>query len=130
MPKSSTDLNSLDTSIVNDNDEDENSFKIVFETGGDDSESEEEEQEYPEESEVSDDITMLQTLSKCEVKAWLCWNLIILPSLRFYMKSNFGEFKLSNNAIFGNFRASEFWFLVNLSNFQVPNLPKFKVLSL
>ena len=71
MPKSSTDLNSLDTSIVNDNDEDENSFKIVFETGGDDSESEEEEQEYPEESEVSDDITMLQKLSKCEVKAWL-----------------------------------------------------------
>ena len=53
VPKSSTDLNSLDTSIVNDNDEDENSFKIVFETGGDDSESEEEEQEYPEESEVS-----------------------------------------------------------------------------
>ena len=68
MPKSSTDLNSLDTSIVNDNGEDDNSFKIVFETGGDDSESEEE-QEYPEESEVSDDITMLQTLSKCEVKA-------------------------------------------------------------
>ena len=103
MPKSSTDLNSLDTSIVNDNDEDENSFKIVFETGGDDSESEEEEQEYPEESEVSDDITMLQTLSKCEVMVWLCWNLIILPPSLFYMKSNFGEFKRPKNVIFGSY---------------------------
>ena len=27
---------------------------------------------------------------------------------------------------FGNFRGSEFWFLVNLTNVQVPNLPKFK----
>ena len=64
MPKSSTDLNSLDTSIVNDNDEDENSFKIVFETGGDDSESEEEEQEYPEESEVSDDTVLTKNYVK------------------------------------------------------------------
>ena len=70
--------------------------------------------------------TMLQKLSKCEVKAWLCCNLIILPSLKFYVKSNFGKFKLSTNVIFGNFRGFEFWFLVNLSNFQVPNLPKFK----
>ena len=38
--------------------------------------------------------TMLQKLSKCEVKAWLCWNLIILLSFRFYVKSNFGEFKM------------------------------------
>ena len=37
--------------------------------------------------------TMLQKLSKCEVKAWFCWSLIILPSLRFYVKSNFGKFK-------------------------------------
>ena len=36
--------------------------------------------------------TLLQKLSKCEVKAWLCCNLIILPVLRFYVKSNFGEF--------------------------------------
>ena len=43
--------------------------------------------------------TMLQKLSKCEVKAWLCWNLIILPSLRFYVKSNFGVFKLFKNVI-------------------------------
>ena len=27
--------------------------------------------------------TMLQKLSKCEIKAWLCWNLIILLPLRF-----------------------------------------------
>ena len=36
--------------------------------------------------------TMLQKLSKCEVKAWLCWNLITLLPLRFCVKSNFGEF--------------------------------------
>ena len=52
-------------------------------------------------------ITMLQKLSKCEVKAWLCWFLIILSPLRFYVKSNFGEFK---NVIFANFIGSEFWF--------------------
>ena len=74
--------------------------------------------------------TMLQKLSKCEVKAWICWNLIILPPLQFYVKSNFGKFKRSKNVIFGNFRGSEFWFLVNLSIFQVQNLPKFKVLGL
>ena len=37
--------------------------------------------------------TMLQKILKCKVKAWFCWNLIILPSLRFYVKSNFGKFK-------------------------------------
>ena len=36
--------------------------------------------------------TMLQKLSKCEVKAWLCWILIILPALRFFVKPNFGKF--------------------------------------
>ena len=51
--------------------------------------------------------TMLQKLSKCEVKAWLCWSLIILPSLRFYVKSNFGKFKLSKIVIFGSFRDSK-----------------------
>ena len=59
---------------------------------------------------VNDRPTMLQKLSNCEVKAWLCWNLINLLPLRFYVKSNFGEFKRSNNVIFGNFRNSEFWF--------------------
>ena len=53
--------------------------------------------------------TMLQKLSKCELKAWLCWNLIILPLLRFYVKSKFCEFKWSKNVIFGNFGDSEFW---------------------
>ena len=51
--------------------------------------------------------TMLQKLSKCEVKAWLCFDLIILPPLQFYVKSNFSEFKLSKNFIFGTFRDSE-----------------------
>ena len=48
--------------------------------------------------------TELQKLSKCEVNAWLCWNLIILPPLWFYVKSNFGELKGSKNVIFGYFR--------------------------
>ena len=39
--------------------------------------------------------TMLQKRSKCEVKTWLCWNLIIFPPLPFCMKSKFGEFKRS-----------------------------------
>ena len=55
--------------------------------------------------------TMLQKFSKSEVKVWLCWNLIILPPLRFCVKLNFGEFKQSKNVNFGNFRGSEFWFL-------------------
>ena len=70
--------------------------------------------------------TMLQKLSKCEVKAWLCWNLIFLLPLRFYVKSNFGGFKRSKNVIFAILEVLNFDFLVNLSNFQVPNLPKFK----
>ena len=53
----------------------------------------------------------------------------------FYRHSDFtwnqiSESSQSQNATFGNFRVSEFWFLVNLSNFQVLNLPKFKVQSL
>ena len=35
---------------------------------------------------------------------------IILPPFRFYMKSNFGEFKRSKNVDFNNFRGSEFRF--------------------
>ena len=58
--------------------------------------------------------TMLQKLSKCEVKAWLCLNLIILPPLRIYLKSNFGKFKQSKNVIFGNFRDSELLILVKM----------------
>ena len=73
--------------------------------------------------------TVLQELSKCEVKAWLCWNLIIIPLLRFYVKSNFGDFKRSKNVIFGNFRDSEFWIWLNLGLESCSNLlkSKFKV---
>ena len=45
----------------------------------------------------------------------------------FYRHPDFtwnGEFKQFKNVNFDNFRGSEFWFLVNLSNVQVPNLPK------
>ena len=53
--------------------------------------------------------TMLQKLSKCEVKAWLCWNLIILPQIWFYVKSNYGGFNRSKSVIFANFKDSELW---------------------
>ena len=49
------------------------------------------------------DCTMLHKLSKCEVMA----SNIILPPLRIYVKSNFGEFKWCKKVIFGNFRDSE-----------------------
>ena len=55
-------------------------------------------------------ITMLKKLSKCEVKSWLYWNLIILSPLCFYMKSNFGKFKRSKNVIFGNLETLNFAF--------------------
>ena len=42
---------------------------------------------------------MLQKLSKCEVKAWLWWHFIIIPPLRFYVKSIFENFKPSKMAI-------------------------------
>ena len=61
--------------------------------------------------------TMLQKLSKCEVRAWLCRNMIILPSLRFHVKSNFGEFKWSKNVNFDYFRG--------FSNFEQLSSPKF-----
>ena len=87
-------------------------------------------QQVPKYAQIWPQGTMLQKFWKCEVKAWLSWNLIILPLLQFYMKSNFGVFKQSKNVILTIFRGSEFRFLVNLSNFQVQKLPKFKVLSL
>ena len=61
--------------------------------------------------------TMLQKLSKCEVKAWLCWHLIILLSLWFWVKSYFGQFKRSKNVIFGHFRTLNFG-LESCSNWQ------------
>ena len=70
--------------------------------------------------------TMLQKLSKCEVKAWLCWNFIIQPHLRFYVKWNFGAFKRSKNVIFGNSRDSDLWILINLWPASCSNLLKSK----
>ena len=71
--------------------------------------------------------TMLQKLSKCEVKAWLCWNLTISPPLRFYVKSNWCKLKGSINVIFGNFRDSELWILSNLGLESHSNLLKIKI---
>ena len=67
---------------------------------------------------------MFQKLSKCEVKARLCWYLIILPPLWFYVKSHFGEFKRSKIVIFGNFR--DFEFLENMGLESCTNLLKSK----
>ena len=74
--------------------------------------------------------TMLQKLSKCEVKAWLCWNSIILLLLRFCVKSHFGEFKLSKNVIYGNFGDAELWILVNLGHESCSDLLKIKIQNL
>ena len=74
--------------------------------------------------------TMLQNLSKCEVKAWLCWNVIIAQALRFYVKSNFGKFKQSKNIIIGNLRDSNLWILVNLGLESCSNLSKIKIQNL
>ena len=46
------------------------------------------------------------------------------------MKSNFGEFILSINAIFGNFRDAELWILVDLGLESCSNLPKSKFRAL
>ena len=54
--------------------------------------------------------TVLQKLSKCEVKAWLCYHLIILLPLQFYVKSNFDKFNRSKNVIFGNLKILNFDF--------------------
>ena len=57
---------------------------------------------------VANYITMLQKLSKCEVKAVWCGNCTICLPFRFCVKSNFGESKESKNVIFGTFRGSQF----------------------
>ena len=74
--------------------------------------------------------TMLQKLSKCEVKAWFCWNVIILQPLWFYVKSNFGAFKLSKNVIFGNFRDSEFYFFGKFGTWKLLKFTRIKIQSL
>ena len=75
-------------------------------------------------------ITMLQKLSKCVVKAWLCWYLISLPPLRFCVKSHLGEFKQTKNVICGNFRDAKLWVLVNLGLERCSNLLKIKIQNL
>ena len=55
--------------------------------------------------------TMLQKLSKCEVKAVLCGYFTICLPLRFYVKSNFGEFKQPKNVIFDHLETQNFEFL-------------------
>ena len=61
------------------------------------------------------------------VKLRLCWNLIILPTLGFYVKSNFAELKRSINVIFGNFKDSELWILINFGIESFSNLLKIKL---
>ena len=68
--------------------------------------------------------TMLQKLSKCEVKAWLCWHLIILLPLPFWVKSNFGQFKRYKNVVFGHFRDSKLWIFGKLGLESYSNLLK------
>ena len=65
--------------------------------------------------------TMLQNLSKCEVKAWLFWNLIILLPLRFYVKCNVGEIKQSKNIILAILEVINFDFSI----FGQISCPKF-----
>ena len=70
---------------------------------------------------------MLQKLSKCDVRAWLCWNLTILQPLRFYVKSNFGEFKQSIiSVILQILETLNFELLVNLGLESCSNLLKSK----
>ena len=73
---------------------------------------------------------MLQKLSKCEFKAWLCWNLIILPQLRIYVKSNFGEFDWSKNVFFGNSIDSELWNFGEFETWKILKFTKMKIQNL
>ena len=55
---------------------------------------------------------MLQKLSKCEVKAWFYWDLIILPPLQFLCGIKFWWIQTVQTCHFC-FRDSEIWILVN-----------------
>ena len=84
--------------------------------------------------------TMPQKLSKCEVKAAQCGNTISLP-LRFYVKSNFREFKHSKNVILALLQVLNFNFdkfeqfiksqiyqnskFVKMAIFEIQTLPTF-----
>ena len=71
--------------------------------------------------------TTLQKLSKCEVKAWLCWNLMILlpPLLRFCVKSNFRYSELWKLLKFTKIQTSEPLKLSKLTFLDRLNSPKF-----
>ena len=70
--------------------------------------------------------TMVQKLSKCEVKVWLCWHLMILPPVRFSVKPNFVKFKWSKNVILGNFRDSELWMFGKFGTWKLLKFTKNK----
>ena len=53
---------------------------------------------------------MLQKLTKCEVKAAQCGNFTICLPLRFYVKSDFSEFKQSKMSFLALFEALNFDF--------------------
>ena len=65
--------------------------------------------------------TMLQKFSKCEVKAWLCWNLIILPPLRFWREITFWRIQTVHNV-----KDAELCILVNLGLESCSDLLKIK----
>ena len=75
-------------------------------------------------SDFFENCTMLQKLSKCEVKVAQYGHFSNLLPLRCYVKSNFGELTRSKNVIFANFRDSELWNLVNLELKNCSNLLK------
>ena len=64
---------------------------------------------------------MLQKLSKCEVKLDFVKILIILPPLRFYVKSNFGKFKRYKKSFLAILQVLNFDF----STFEQLSSPKF-----
>ena len=54
------------------------------------------------------DITILQKFAKCEVKAARCGNFVIFLPLRFSVKSNLKDFKVSKTAILTSLEALNF----------------------
>ena len=51
-----------------------------------------------------------RNIQNVKLRQHTVWKSSNLLPLRFYVKSNFWEFKRSKNVIFGHFRGSEFWF--------------------
>ena len=74
--------------------------------------------------------TMLQKLSKCEVKAWLCWNLKILPPFRFCWNHILANSNGTKMSFIYNARDTELWILVNLGLGSCSDLLKIKIQNL